>query len=256
MSETQQASLVRINRVPILNVSLDEALDLIGDCIDRRERRSVFFVNAHCINVSARDPAYRSLLLREDATVFGDGIGVRIAGWLSRQPLRDNVNGTDMFPLLCARAVERKWSLFLLGAQPGVPDELVRRITPRYPGLRIAGLRHGYFDETESDSVLRAINASGADVLLVALGVPRQEQWIAAHRESLRVPVAMGVGGLFDYYSGRIPRAPRMLRKASLEWAWRLAMEPGRMWRRYLVGNFAFMGRVLWWSLTRKNATN
>jgi N-acetylglucosaminyldiphosphoundecaprenol N-acetyl-beta-D-mannosaminyltransferase len=254
--ERSRASIVQIHRVPILNVTIDEALDLIEGCIDRGERRSVFFVNAHCINVSAGDAAYRGLLAREDAIVFGDGIGIRIAGWLSRQPLRDNVNGTDLFPLLCQRAAQRGWGLFLLGAQPGVADEAARRITLSYPGLRVAGVRHGYFDEAEADALLRAINASGAHVLLVALGVPGQERWIAAHRESLKVPVAMGVGGLFDYYSGRIPRAPSLLRKASLEWAWRLAMEPGRMWRRYLVGNIAFMGRVLWWSLTRRKAAD
>lgn len=255
MTETRQparASIVHIHRVSILNVTIDEALDLIGGCIDRGERSSVFFVNAHCINVSAGDAAYRGLLAREDAIVFGDGIGIRLAGWLSGQPLRDNVNGTDLFPLLCQRAAQRGWGLFLLGAQPGVADEAARRITPLYPGLRVAGVRHGYFDEGDADALLRAINTSGADVLLVALGVPGQEQWIAAHRDRLKVPVAMGVGGLFDYYSGRIPRAPSLLRKASLEWAWRLAMEPGRMWRRYLVGNITFMGRVLWWSLTRR----
>jgi len=255
MAEGQQpaqASIVRINGVPILNVTMEQALDLIGGCIAAGERRSVFFLNAHCINVSAGDAAYRSLLLREDALVFGDGIGVRIASWLKKKPLRDNVNGTDMFPLLCRRAAERSWSLFFLGAQPGVPDEAARRITPQYPGLRIAGVHHGYFAESDEEALLQAINTSGAQVLLVALGVPRQEQWIAAHREKLQLPVVMGVGGLFDYYSGRIPRAPRVLRKAALEWAWRLAMEPGRMWRRYLVGNFAFMGRVLWWNLTHR----
>jgi exopolysaccharide biosynthesis WecB/TagA/CpsF family protein len=115
------------------------------------------------------------------------------------------------------------------------------------------GVQHGYFDEMETDALLKAINASGADVLLVGFGVPRQEQWIAAHRERIQAPVAIAVGGLFDYYGGRIPRAPLLLRKASLEWVWRLAMEPRRMWRRYLIGNFTFMGRVLWWKVTRRN---
>ena len=245
--------MVLINDVPILNITTEGAIDLIADCIDRGDRRSVFFVNAHCINVSSSDPAYRSLLRREGDMVFGDGVGIRIAGWLGGHSLRDNVNGTDMFPRLCVRAAARGWSLFLLGGQPGVPDEVARRMTAKYPGLRIAGVHHGYFGEKETDSLLRAINAATADVLLVAFGVPRQEHWIATHREALEVPVVMGVGGLFDFYSGRIPRAPRLLRRAALEWAWRLAMEPRRMWRRYLIGNVTFMGRVVWWRLRGRN---
>jgi N-acetylglucosaminyldiphosphoundecaprenol N-acetyl-beta-D-mannosaminyltransferase len=248
-----QAQILWINKIPILNVSRHEALDLIDDCVDRSGRCSVFFANAHCINVSARDPRYHRLLQRQDVLVFGDGVGIRLAGRLNRQRLRDNVNGTDLFPLLCARAVERNRSLFLLGAQPGVPDEVARRMTTVHPGLRVVGLQHGYFGAAETDRVIEAVSASGADLLLVALGVPRQELWIVTHRRRLKVPVAIGVGALFDFYSGRVARAPRVLRRMSLEWLWRLAMEPRRMWRRYLVGNVTFLGRVLWWTLRRRN---
>lgn len=240
--------IARVLGVPILNVSLEEALDLVAGSVARRERQSVFFVNAHCVNVAARASKYGELL-RGDATVFGDGIGIRIAAWLSRRPLRDNVNGTDLFPLLCRRAAEQGFALYLLGGEPGVPEEVARRMVSRYPALRIAGAHHGFFDDAVAEGLVQAINASGADVLLVGFGVPRQEEWIAAHRGRLEAPVVMGVGGLFDYYSGRIPRAPRLWRRLSMEWAWRLAMEPGRMWRRYLLGNFTFMGRVLWWIL-------
>jgi N-acetylglucosaminyldiphosphoundecaprenol N-acetyl-beta-D-mannosaminyltransferase len=255
-SQTARIRTLRINDVPIRNVSMPEALDLIDDCIDGGKRRSFFFVNAHCINVSATDPAYHRILLDDDAIVFGDGAGIRFARYISRQPPGENVNGTDLFPELCARAATRKRSFFLLGARPGVPDEVARRIVTSHPGLRVAGIQHGYFDEMQTDSLVAAINASGADVLLVALGVPRQEHWIAAHRAKLDAPVVIAVGGLFDYYGGRIPRAPKFLRKALLEWAWRLAMEPRRMWRRYLVGNFTFMGRIIWWALKRGNRAN
>lgn len=235
--------------VPIRNVAMSEALDLIDCCIRKGTRQSFFFANAHCINVSATDPAYLRILKRDNTIVFGDGAGIRVAGYLSRQPLRDNVNGTDMFPELCARAAAHRRSIFLLGAQPGVADEVARRVAAGHPGLRIGGVQHGFFDEKDTDALLEAINASRADVLLVAFGVPRQEKWIAEHRARIEAPVVIAVGGLFDYYSGRIPRAPVFLRKASLEWAWRLAMEPRRMWKRYLIGNFTFLGRILWWIL-------
>lgn len=246
--------LVRINAVPIRNVSMVEALELIDAAVVARDRRCVFFVNADCLNVSARDTRYHHVLGREDALVFADGIGVKLAGHLSRQQVRDNVNGTDMFPLLCSLAAERGRSIFLLGARPGVADEVKQRMTALNPGLKVAGTHHGYFDKRESAPVVEQINRSGADILLVAFGAPAQERWIAEHRHQLQVPVAMGVGGLFDFYSGRIPRAPKVVRDMYLEWAWRLAMEPRRMWRRYLVGNFTFMGRVLWWELNGRNA--
>ena len=244
---------LRIGGMGLANVTMGEALDMIEAAIDRREKRCLFFVNADCVNLSAKAPGYRGVLGRPDAWLFGDGVGIRIAGRLSRQPVRDNVNGTDMFPLLCERAAASGRALFLLGAKPGVAQEVARRMRTLHPALRFAGVEHGYHEASEWPGVVEAINRSGADVLLVAFGAPRQEQWIAEHRAALEVPVAMGVGGLFDFYSGRIPRAPRLVRSVSLEWAWRLAMEPGRLWRRYLIGNVAFMARVLRWQLAGRN---
>ncbi|HNW79296.1 MAG TPA: WecB/TagA/CpsF family glycosyltransferase, partial [Candidatus Competibacteraceae bacterium] len=120
------------------------------------------------------------------------------------------------------------------------------------PGLVIAGTQHGYFSPAEEGEIIARINASGAGVLLVAFGVPRQELWLAEHHEVLLPPVRMGVGGLFDFYSGRIPRAPLWLREIGLEWVWRLIQEPGRMWRRYILGNPLFLYRV--WKQARQEA--
>lgn len=244
---------VFVNAVPIDNVSMEEALDRIEDAVRSDIPRCVFFVNADCLNISARDPEYHRILERDDAWVFADGIGVAIAGRVSRQPLLDNVNGTDLFPLLCERASHRGLRLFLLGAQSGVAEQVAGRMAAQYPGLQIVGTRDGYFSPSQNDAVIEQINASDADVLLVALGAPRQEKWIAAHRARLRPPVLAGVGGLFDFYSGRVRRAPRIVRAVKLEWAWRLAMEPRRLWRRYLVGNPVFMTRLAWWELRGRN---
>jgi N-acetylglucosaminyldiphosphoundecaprenol N-acetyl-beta-D-mannosaminyltransferase len=245
--------LVRINGVPLANVTMDEALELVEDAIADRRRRCVFFVNADCINIAATSAQYRSILARPDAWLFGDGVGIRIAGRISRQAVKDNVNGTDMFPRLCERSAANGHSLFLLGARPGIAQEVERRMRSRHPEIRIVGTEHGYHDRTEWPGVVDAINRSQADVLLVGFGAPRQEQWIDEHRAALDAPVVMGVGGLFDYYSGRIPRAPRLVRALTLEWAWRLAMEPTRLWRRYLIGNLVFVARVLTWQLAGRN---
>ena len=115
----------------------------------------------------------------------------------------------------------------------------------RFPALRIAGTHHGFFDPSDEARVLADIDASGADVLLAAFGAPRQELWMRAHRDRLRVPVMIGVGGLFDFHSGRVSRSPRWLQDMGLEWTWRLLQEPSRMWRRYLLGNPLFVLRVL-----------
>jgi N-acetylglucosaminyldiphosphoundecaprenol N-acetyl-beta-D-mannosaminyltransferase len=114
----------------------------------------------------------------------------------------------------------------------------------RYPGLRIAGARDGYFKSHEEQSVVDDINSSGARILLVAFGAPRQELWLKRWRSELEPPVGMGVGGLFDFYSGRMPRAPVWMREMGLEWVFRLMQEPGRMWRRYVIGNPLFLYRV------------
>jgi N-acetylglucosaminyldiphosphoundecaprenol N-acetyl-beta-D-mannosaminyltransferase len=243
--------IVRINAIPIANVSMDEALDRIDGAIERSEKRCVFFVNADCVNISAVDPRYLRVLQRSDAWVFGDGLGIRIAARISRQPVKDNVNGTDMFPRLCERCATSGRSIFLVGAKPGVAEEVKRRMEALQPGLIIAGAEHGYHEASQWGEVVERVNASKADVVLVAFGAPRQEMWIAEHRETLDASVAMGVGGLFDFCSGRMPRAPKLVRQASLEWAWRLAMEPRRLWRRYVIGNFRFMGRVVWSELRR-----
>jgi len=139
-------------------------------------------------------------------------------------------------------------SLYLLGAQPGVADRLATLLRRRHPGLRVAGTHHGYLrGEDDEARVVAEINASGANVLLVAMGAPAQDLWIERNAPRLRAGVAMGVGGLFDFYSGRVARAPQWMREAGLEWAYRLVQEPARMWRRYVIGNPLFLWRARRW---------
>jgi N-acetylglucosaminyldiphosphoundecaprenol N-acetyl-beta-D-mannosaminyltransferase len=243
----QQPGTVTINGIVIANVTMNHALDRIFEAINSASRITIYFANAHCINVSVSDEEYRNILRQENALVLGDGAGVRMASRMTGKMLCDNVNGTDMFPLLCARAVEQKRSIYLLGSSPGIPDQVVARMSAAFPGLHFAGIRHGYFSDAELDSVIAGINATTCDMVLVGFGVPKQEKWISSNRGRINAPVVIGVGGLFDYYSGRIARAPKAMRAVGLEWAWRLAMEPKRMWKRYLVGNFLFVFRICIW---------
>jgi len=179
-----------------------------------------------------------------------DGIGVNIACKIIGEPLRENVNGTDMLPFLCQMCESNSRSIYLLGGGELVAQTMRDKLCQKYENLSIVGARDGFFDrETETDSVIEDINLSGADVLLVAFGAPLQEKWIARNRDKLHCNVLMGVGGLFDFYSERTQRAPAWMREIGIEWVYRLMQEPGRMWRRYIIGNPLFVYRVLKWKL-------
>ena len=207
-------------------------------------RRVVAFLNAHCVNVASSDTAYSDALLGADL-LLPDGAGMRIAAKLVGQPMGENLNGTDLFPALCAQAASHGVSIYLLGGQSGVAAAAASEMQRRFPSLCIAGTRDGFFTASQTDRTIADINASEAGMLFVGMGVPQQDRWIADHADRLSTPVLLGVGGLFDYYSGRIPRAPSIVRRVGCEWAWRLAQEPRRLASRYLVGNVTFLARAL-----------
>lgn len=231
----------------ICDTTLPAAVDWIITRALSETPTTVGFINAHCINVLTRDDGYWRALQGFDR-LFADGSGVRIAARLGGFQLADNVNGTDLFPLLCEVAGRRNTKLFLFGGRPGIAEQAAESMSGRIPGLQVAGTHHGYVNSPEVEAAMIArLNSSGAQVLLVGLGVPFQEAWIFRNRSRIAIPCIIGVGGLFDYYSGRIPRAPLALRKAGLEWAWRLAMEPRRLANRYLIGNIAFLTRIIAW---------
>ncbi len=234
----------RLLGIPIANVTMDDALADVLARLPAERATQVHFVNAHCANVAARDPLYLEILQRS-ARVYADGVGLRIAGRMLHREVRDNVNGTDLFPRLCAALAGTGHGVFLFGGRPGVAESVADWIRGRHADVTISGVHHGYVTDDEETELIERIRESGARVLLVALGVPRQEKWVDRNLERLPVGVALGVGGLFDFYSGSIPRAPYLLRRLGLEWVYRLYQEPGRMWRRYILGNPLFLWRVL-----------
>lgn len=228
----------------ITDTTLEQAASWVVQRAQHRLPTNVSFLNADCVNIMHRDQNYRNALVSSDR-IFADGIGVKIAAWWSGQSLRDNVNGTDLFPLLCQQAAKASVGVFLFGAKEGRAQASANRMQAAYPKLNIAGCHHGYIaSSAEEDELIEKINSSGAQVLLVALGAPSQELWIARNRQRLKPAVLIGVGGLFDYYSGAIARAPRAVRQARMEWGWRLAMEPRRLAKRYIIGNAEFLARI------------
>ena len=238
--------------IRISNSTMTETVDWLQRQMNEKQQVTVGFVNADCLNKAYDDERYHHTLRQLDR-IYPDGIGVRLASQMFGNGVADNINGTDLFPNLCERLKESEHSLFLLGAKPGVAQAVADKMTERNAGLQIAGTQDGYYDASEEQAVIDQINESGASIIFVAMGAPKQENWINENRHRLQASVLIGVGGLFDFYSGNISRAPVWLREVGLEWSWRLLKEPGRMWRRYLVGNFLFMQRA--WLQKRRNGS-
>ncbi|MCW3171043.1 WecB/TagA/CpsF family glycosyltransferase [Shewanella subflava] len=230
-------------KVTISNMTMNDAISCVINSAKTSQCDSYAFVNADCMNIAYKNQQYRQIL-NQNKHVFADGSGLRLACKLQRIALKDNVNGTDMFPLLCQQAAEHGVGIFMLGAKTDIANKAAAKMQLRFPQLRICGTHDGYFSAQQTEAVINTINASGAQILLVAMGAPTQERWIAEHSAKLNVGAAIGVGGLFDFYADSVSRAPVAVRQMGMEWTWRLMQEPKRMWRRYVVGNPLFVMRV------------
>jgi exopolysaccharide biosynthesis WecB/TagA/CpsF family protein len=227
--------------VPVARLTRDELYAWFFQVARARDTRTLYFANAHSLNLACADAAFSEALHRADL-VLNDGIGLDIYAKLAGTKFHENFNGTDLLPALFAQAsTDRPLRVFLYGAAPGRAARAAENIEARYPGVRIVGVMHGY----ERDGAVEMINAADADLVLVAMGNPLQEKWIDEHRSQLRAGVVAGVGALLDFLSGEMPRAPMALRAMRCEWMYRLFLEPKRMFRRYVVGNPVFVARAL-----------
>lgn len=233
------------------NIQLEELMAKINHIFHWKKKGSIYFLNADCVNKSFVDEEYGNILKRSNL-VLGDGIGIKIATTMRGNKMLDNLNGTDLLPHLCEFSLNNKKKIYLLGAMPGVANKMKKNLESSYPGIEIVGFCDGFFKEKTEHSVIDEINTKGADIVLVAMGVPLQEKWIDKNRSSLSSGLVLGVGGLFDFYSGSIPRAPRWVRLLGMEWGFRLLQEPGRLWRRYILGNPLFLIRATRWAMKRR----
>ncbi len=225
------------------NVTIPEAIERIVAPPRRDRARMVHFVHPHALNLATNDPSLRARLASADL-VLPDGIGLQIGARIVGTPLKHNVNGTDLLPLLCDALAEREIPLSLVGAAPGVAAACAARLKERHPSLIVAEVEHGFIQGAERDALIERLRRVGG-VVLVGMGTPIQERWAWEHLAAVSGITVLTVGGLFDFYSGRIPRAPMALREVGLEWTWRLAQEPTRLAKRYLLGNPVFLARSL-----------
>ena len=244
------------NTVSFLNTRFDrmsseEAVELLQVRLLRRQGGRVYYANAHTMVTAAKNRALSEALEQSDL-LLADGSGVRWGSALLGTPLVHNLNGTDLVPTLCKAGAVKRLSVYLLGGKPGVAEEAAANLAKAYPGLVIAGTQHGYFSQEETQQVLKAIRAARPHLLLVAMGVPLQEIWINQYASQLPGITCMGVGGLFDFLAERVARAPLSIRAVGMEWLWRLMMEPTRLWKRYIIGNFVFFGLVVAYAFAQR----
>jgi exopolysaccharide biosynthesis WecB/TagA/CpsF family protein len=236
-------SRVCILGVPVDRIDREQAVSLIGSCIESGAGASVYFANAHTLNLAAADERYADVLRAADA-VLNDGMGLALAAALQGLRFPANLVGTDFVPYLlrCRSEMGHATRVFLFGALPGRAEAAGQRLRTLGERVEIVGTRHGFVPDEAR--IVRAIRDAAPDLLLVAMGNPLQEQWIHRNREGLGPTVAMGVGALFDFLSGAVPRAPRAFRAIGMEWLFRFAIEPRRLLHRYGVGIPLFLGRA------------
>lgn len=237
---------VSILGVNITDVTVPRAVDIIERMIVEESHRahSIYFVNAHTLNLAAADKEYRDVLNGADH-VFGDGTGVRWAARLQGIRVQDNLVGTDLTPSLFQLTAGRGYSYFMLGSDERTVEQSAEYARHMFPGWKQAGFHHGFLKSEEvNNAAIKQINAAKPDVLLVGMGNPIQERWVKRNLERLHVPAVLAIGGLFDYWAGNVSRAPQWLRSMGHEWLWRLYQQPADKARRYLYGNPLFLYSV------------
>ncbi|WP_279481956.1 WecB/TagA/CpsF family glycosyltransferase [Aureimonas sp. SK2] len=233
----------RLGALDVVVATGEEVISRIDAALAERTRLAVAFVNAHCVNVSLADAAYSAVMA--DMLCLADGVGVDVGSrMLYGEPFPENLNGTDFLPRFL-KETRHTLRVGIVGGEPGIADRAAERFGETFPQHRFIAAAHGYFSEgTETDQVLDWIRLSRLDVLLVGIGVPRQELFIARHIGEREAPVSFAVGALLDFTAGKVARAPAFVRRIRVEWVWRLMIEPRRLAKRYLAGNPAFLARI------------
>ena len=251
IATTDQES-VQIGPVAIARLGREAAIRRLLAVPGSGNRLAVAFANAHGLLLAMDDPAFAKTLSR--FLVLNDGIGAEIgARLLSGTGFEDNLNGTDFVPALLD-AAPAGTRVYLFGARPEVVEKAAGMFAARHPAIAVCGWRSGYFDEAELPQIVADINAARPDILLVAMGNPRQELLIDRLWADLDVPLALGVGALFDFTAGEVTRAPSFFRRNGLEWVYRLGQEPKRLGQRYTTGIIRYLWKILCLKLSGNSA--
>ena len=233
--------------VRVHHVTMSETVAIVRRLLTSGSCHQIVTINGAMLVRAARDERLRRVVNGASLTT-ADGVGVVLAGRILRRAPFERVAGVDLVDRLCALCAQNGCRVYLLGALPGVSDAAAKTLRVRHPGLNICGVQHGYFERSQEAGVIQRIGAERPHLLLVALGSPRQEEWIASHRESLGAAVCVGVGGTFDVLASRVRRAPYWMQRGGLEWAYRLLQEP---WRWRVIATFPVL---VWLALKERVA--
>ena len=230
------------SRVAVLDVMIDvvtmeEAVRTVEEFITQKKTHLVVTPNAEIIMMAQEDRQLAEIINNADLVV-PDGAGVVWAARHNGDAMPERVAGYDLVQNLLAKASTQKYRIYMLGGAPGVVDKAKEMAEVHYPGVQIVGTRHGFFTKNDEAEIVSNIKSSCPDILLVALGVPRQEKWLTEYMKQLEVPVGIGVGGTFDVMAGVVKRAPLWMQNAKLEWLYRLVSEPKRAIRMLALPRF------------------
>lgn len=224
---------VSILGIDIAKVTYEEAIENIAYYIEEKKPVQIVTANAEIVYQASREQRLKEIV-NTSAMVTADGIGIVHAARIKKDPVPYKVAGVELAQKLVAASGPRKWDIYFLGGAPGVAKKAKKNLQEVYPDARITGVQHGYFDLQAEEEIINDILLKKPDILFVALGFPRQEEWIARNKDKLQVPVSIGVGGSLDIFSGNKKRAPDWVQKAGIEFLYRFLQEPSRF-KRYLA---------------------
>ncbi|MDW8106065.1 MAG: WecB/TagA/CpsF family glycosyltransferase [Armatimonadota bacterium] len=230
---------VRVLGVRVHAVRMEDALRRIEGLIQQGEPNLVITADANAILLALQDAEFHALM-EQAALITADGAGLLWAGRRLGQPFPERVSGVDLVEQLARLSHEKGYRLYFVGAAPGVAQRAAESLLQRYPNAQIVGVQHGYFSPEEEPAVVEQIAAARPDVVLVGMGMPRQEQWAWRHRHALGAAVLIGVGGSFDVYGGVVKRAPYWLQRVGCEWLWRLVQDPRKIRKVRNLPRFAW----------------
>lgn len=248
MGNNRELKRINICGVEIDNYSMKETIEAIDSLIVKKESSFIVTPNVdHIVKLQA-NPEFRNIY-KHAALSLADSAWVLLAGKFLKTPFKEKLSGSDIMPELCRYSAEKGHRLFFLGGKPGAAEKAKEVLEKKYSKIKIVGTYCPPFgfekDEAENKKIVEMIKASAPDILFVGLGAPKQENWIYKYYQEINVPVSCGIGVTIEFMAGMVKRAPVWMQKMGLEWFWRLLMEPGKLWKRYLIEDLPFFWLVL-----------
>ncbi|ANS73296.1 acetyl-mannosamine transferase [Paenibacillus yonginensis] len=241
-------SQVNLFDVNFNNYDFADLLDYIDDSIQNRKHSYILTCNVDHLIKLRKDSEFRNVYSKAGAIV-ADGMPIIWASRLLGSPLKQKVSGSDLFHRLGSDFEKRKYRLFFLGSASGVPEMASRNLKRQFPGINVVGCyspSYGFEkNPEENEYIVRMLIETRPDIVFVGVGAPKQEKWIYRNYLEYQAPVSIGVGATFDFLSGSVKRAPNFMQKAGFEWFWRLAQEPRRLWKRYLIDDSQFVALLM-----------